>query len=494
MSEIRDQGPNVLVFFCDQLRLDLLGCYGGEFVRTPNIDALSTRGVTFDRAYTPCALCSPARASLMTGVYPHRHHMFNNSTPGYSYCEHLRPDLQTLPGWAERHTEYATAYFGKWHIGPAEDLFSSPFQRTHPRPGELDLPFLGSSHWHPQPKLGKMVDVRAGGRAGTLDIPMERFPDCAAAGFTRRFIREQERGDQPFMAFCAFPGPHSPWLVPHEFGIRYDPDEIPLWPNREESFSGKPLNQKKLRLQEMREGSPGYVADERALREMLACCFSYLELIDRLVGEVLSELEATGQYENTLVVFTADHGDMAGSHGFLSKGAYMYDEIYRIPMILKPAGSEGPPRRMGGPVHLMDLTATLMHLMTGSPATAMDTHDIHGGSLLPVLDGTGEWDRLVHYAEYHGDWYGHYSSRMVTDGQWKLVWNLSDLCELYDLQRDPHELSNLFCDPAQRGERDRYFELLREEASRLGDAQLALLDPAVECQPEPGFGIGPAGS
>ena len=105
--------PNVLVFFCDQLRRDLLDCYGDTLVRTPHIDTLAAEAVVFDQYYTPTPICSPARASLMTGLYPHEHHMFNNSSPRYSYCEHLRPDVGMLPDWIAAETSYESAYFGK---------------------------------------------------------------------------------------------------------------------------------------------------------------------------------------------------------------------------------------------------------------------------------------------------------------------------------------------------------------------------------------------
>ncbi len=479
--------PNVLVFFCDQLRLDLLGCYGGQLVRTPNIDALAGNSMIFDRACTPCAICSPARASLMTGLYPHSHHMFNNSTPGYSYCEHLRPEIQMLPDWVDEHTSYETAYFGKWHIGPADDLFKSRFHNTHPQPDESDLTFLSTSHWHPNTSMGKMVKSYTSGSstAGTIDTPINRFPDGVAADLTKCFLRERTPDSPPFLTFCAFPGPHSPWLVPDEFGIRYDPADIPMWPNRYDTFAKKPLNQKKLRLLEMnKESVTFFKGGDDALRGQLACCFSYLELIDTLVGEVVAELKETGQYDNTVIMFTADHGDMAGAHGFLSKGSYMYDEIYRIPMIVKPAGPPISGRRTAAPVHLMDLTATIMDLMTGEAGQAMDTHELHGESLLPLMSGTGKWERSIHYAEYSGDWYGHYSARMVTDGYWKLVWNLSDLCELYDLEHDPHELTNLFYEDAHRSTKEHYFKLLLDEAKRLDDRHVALLLPAIEGQSE----------
>ncbi|HUS81007.1 MAG TPA: sulfatase-like hydrolase/transferase [Armatimonadota bacterium] len=478
MSGEADGGRNVLVLLCDQLRRDLLGCYGNDLVRTPNLDALAAGGVVFDRAYTPCALCSPARASLLTGLYPHAHHMFNNSTPRYSYCQHLRPDLTTLQDWLGDHTDHQTAYFGKWHIGPAADLYASRFEVTH-RDYGVGEPLLSSSHWHPSRALGTIADPIAGGQAGVLDLPMEQFPDVIAARMTQRFLRERDPG-RPFLAVCSFPGPHLPWVVPAEFGIRYRPDEIPLWPNRGDSFEGKPLNQRKLRLLQAQPDGPLHaMSDDDVLRRMLACCFSYVELIDMMVGKVLATLDDTGLAEETTVVFTADHGDMAGAHGFASKGSYMYDEIYRIPLLLRPAGG-CEPRRMQELVHLMDVTATCLHATAGRELTEVAGQALHGSSLLPLAAGRSHWPRTWHYAQYHGDWFGHYSVRMVTDGRWKLVWNISDLCELYDLAEDPGELRNRFYDPELAAVRKRCFAEMTAEAERLGDGQVRPLSPQVE--------------
>jgi arylsulfatase A-like enzyme len=478
--QLSNQQSNVLVFLCDQLRIDLLGCYGGTLVRTPNIDALALDSVVFDRAYTPTAICSPARASLLTGLYAHEHHMFNNSTPRYSYCEHLRPGLSTLDGWIADRTQYESAYFGKWHIGPAEDLFNSRFHHTQ-EPDPDGPPFLTNSHWHPNTTLGPLVRSVGGGKAGTLDVPMEGFPDVVAARYSQRFLRTRDTS-RPFTLFCSFPGPHSPWMVPEEFGIRYDPREIPIWPNRYDDFAGKPLNQKKLRLHDAERVGP-HVQAEEALQELLSCCFSYLELVDSMLGEVISTLKELGLYDSTTILLTADHGDMAGSHGFLSKGAYMYDEIYRIPLLVKPPAYFEQPvaKRVSVPVHLMDVTATVMHLMAGSEQEAMDNQKLHGRSLVPLMSGA-TWDRSMHYAQFHGDWYGHYSSRMVTDGRWKLVWNFTDLCELYDLEADPYELRNVFYDPARREVREQYVGALVAEAKRLGDGQVLIQSIAVEDQ------------
>jgi len=469
---------NVLVFLCDQLRADLLGCYGGTIVRTPNLDALAADSVVFEQAYTPTAICSPARASLMTGVYPHRHHMFNNSTHRYSYCRHMRPDITMLADWIAEETSYESAYFGKWHIGPVEDLFNSRFERVaRPYPGGPE--FMKKGHWHPTRRYFSSCRDVAHGKAGTVDAPIRDFPDGVAARYTIEFLQKR-KGDRPFMLFCAFPGPHMPWRVPEEFGIRYDKDDIPLWPNRHDRFEGKPQSQRKLRLLENHPSSLHYLdGGDDELKELLACNFSYVELIDQLVGSVVNTLKDLGLYEDTAVFFTADHGDMAGAHGFLTKGAYMYDEIYRIPLLFKPPGKTTH-RRVASPVHLMDVTATCLHIMSGEQQAAMGRQALDGHSLLPFADAEPVWPRSVHYAEYHGDWYGHYSARMVTDGRHKLVWNLSDLGEFYDLGSDPHELVNRFYDPDARPLRDEYFRVLIQESERLEDGQLKHLIPEVE--------------
>ena len=198
-----------------------------------------------------------------------------------------------------------------------------------------------------------------------------------------------------------------------------------------------------------------------------------------MVGEVVATLKDAGLYEETAIVFTADHGDMAGSHGMMNKGAYMYDEIYRIPLLVKAPWTPQPSRSAAF-VHLMDVTATCLHAMAGAEQESMMGQSLHGRSLLPLVQGNGEWERAMHYAEYHGDWYGHYSARMVTDGRWKLVWNLTDLCELYDLENDPHELHNCFYDPAYEAVRATCFDYMVTEAKRTDDAQLRLLLPQVE--------------
>ena len=466
MADSPDTSPNVLVFICDQLRPDLLGCYGGDLVRTPNIDALAADSTVFENGFTPTAICSPARASLLTGLYAHKHHMFNNSTRPYSYCEHLRPDMRMVQDWAADETAYETAYYGKWHIGPPQDLFDSRFEHAHRPPYAGRTPAFATGHGHPNSRLGPLVQSFGGGKAGTLDIPMDEFPDVMVAKYSTDFLRSRS-GERPFLLYSSLPGPHSPWMVPEEWGIRYDPKDIPDWPNRYDDFDGKPINQKKLRISEDLRQEQGR---DETLKDLLSACFSYLELVDAQVGEVVRTLKELGLYDETAIILTADHGDMAGSHGYLSKGAYMYDEIYRVPMLFKPPGGTNV-RRASQPVNLMDATATITHLMAGDEVRDIGSGEMDGRSMAGLAQGKTDWYKDVNFSEYHGDWYGHYSQRMVTDGRWKLVWNYGDLNELYDLQEDPHELTNLYYEPSSRATRDSYWEKLLSEADRFEDGQ-----------------------
>lgn len=457
---------NILVFFCDQWRPDIIKCYGGDIVRTPNIDKLAENGFIFEQAYTPTAICSPARASLMTGLYPHRHQLFNNTTRSYSYNFKLRPEVPMISDWADKNTDYETAYTGKWHLGNEKHYEGTSF---HVKKGIYSHPSPGGEF---KDRHNEIVDLYA----GTLDIPMEEFPDVITANNTKKFLKERNQ-DKPFMAFCAFPGPHAPWYIPEEFGIRYNYEEMPEWPNLHDEMHNKPINQKKCRL---RSTTQKYLTDkedgEINLKKMIACHFSYIELIDSMIGEVIQTLKDTGQYENTTIILTADHGDMLGAHGLLSKGAYMYDEIYRIPLIISDPSVKG--HRINKIVNLMDLTATIMHMMSGKEWESMtpdvefermDEMHLHGKSILPLMENDKNWDRKVHYAQYHGDWFGHYTSRMVTDGKYKVIWNVSDVCEMYDLEKDPNEMTNVFYEDNYAKIRDEYLDIMVEEARKYKD-------------------------
>ena len=162
----------------------------------------------------------------MTGLYAHKHHMFNNSTRPYSYCEHLRPDMRMVQDWAEDETDYETAYYGKWHIGPPQDLFDSRFEHAHRPPYPGRTPAFATGHGHPNTRLGPLVQSFGGGKAGTLDVPMDEFPDVMVARYSTDFLRSRS-GERPFLLYSSLPGPHSPWMVPEEWVSGTTPARFP---------------------------------------------------------------------------------------------------------------------------------------------------------------------------------------------------------------------------------------------------------------------------
>jgi arylsulfatase A-like enzyme len=432
---------NILVFFVDELRSDMLSCYGNKVIRTPNLDELAKDSIIFDNCYTPTALCSPARASLFTGVYPHKHQILvNTGLPKWSYCSRLKPEMTMLQDWVKEQNQYETAYFGKWHIGSDDELMASRFDHKgvyeHPK----------NATYHPGPWLGKLVEPAGNGIAGLLDVPMSSFPDVQVAEMAESYL-ENRKSDKPFLLYCAFPGPHPLWMLPEEFGIRYSPDDIPLWDNRYEINSeNKASYPRRLAgIDPLEPGEKTRKQRDELLRSVLACEYSYIELVDMMTGRVIDILKKTGQYENTTIIFTADHGSMSGAHEVAYKGAYMYNETYKIPLLCKLPGSSAA-KRTDICVNLMDITATIMHLISGNTHSKLGNQMLDGASFLPAIHNKSDWNKEFHYAEYHGDDFGHYSSRMITNGEWKLIYNFSDKCEMYDLKNDPGELHNLFND------------------------------------------------
>ena len=140
----------------------------------------------------------------------------------------MRPDVTMLQDWIDEESDYESAWFGKWHIGQAQDLFDSRFHHKHREPYEGGPVFLDSSHWHPNTRIAPWFKAW-GGAAGTLAVGMEGFPDVVAARYTQEFLQTRDK-TRPFFATCSFPGPHFPWMVPDEWGLRYDPADIEMWP------------------------------------------------------------------------------------------------------------------------------------------------------------------------------------------------------------------------------------------------------------------------
>jgi len=441
--------PNVLFLMTDHTN--------GAAVRpdspclTPNLDRLAREGVRFHRAYTTNAICSPARASLMTGQYP--------STHGVWDCTHTqRPewvDVHDPVFWAQRLTEagYATGYFGKWHV-----------EQTN-RPDRFGFAEYDHSVANSRPAAAaspKVVATTPGYRDALLmGVGTEEGSPATHPAFDRgiEFIRRHAGGGEPFCCFVSTAEPHDPYVPPKRFLDMYDVDAIPLSPTLRCEEAGKPDV-----IRRMRSVWDGLTDGDWRL--ITAAYYAVITFLDHEVGRIVDALREAGAYDDTIIVFTADHGDMLGGHGLFAKGITPYEEVYNIPLLIAARGMRSG-EDTGHLVSLVDVGPTLLDLCGAAPLA-----NCHGRSLRGVLDGTAdpaEWREA--YAEFFGQRFV-YTQRIVWDGDRKYIFSPGGIDELYDLAADPHEQCNLAQDPAHRGKVIDMAKRMWRTMERIGDVSL----------------------
>ncbi|MEQ7127108.1 sulfatase-like hydrolase/transferase [Actinopolymorpha sp. B11F2] len=451
---------NVLLLMTDQHRLDTLGCYGNEVCETPALDGLAASGTRFEHCYTPTAICTPARATLLTGVLPFRHTLLANYERNVGYREELDgrfpPFSEALAG-----AGYRLGHVGKWHVGKENGPREFGFDGEH-------YPGWGNPVRHPDylryladrglPEFRLRSQVRGSfpnGQpgnllAGVLEQPVEATFEYFLAERTierlRSYAAHHRTDGRPFFLACHWFGPHLPYCLPESYYHRYDPAAVELPASMAETFDGKP--------QVQRHYSAHWTFDSLSpddWRQLIAAYWGYVSLIDSQVGRILRALEELGLTDDTAVLFTADHGEFTGSHRLHDKGPAMYDDIYRIPLLARVPGSAASAAGAAWPggrvddsfVTLADLTPTFLDL-AGLPAPAY----FDGASLLPLLREGRRPDRADHVvAEFHGHHFP-YPQRMIRTRTHKLVVSPADDNELYDLTADPHELRNRYHDQA----------------------------------------------
>ncbi|XVH32618.1 sulfatase-like hydrolase/transferase [Haloferacaceae archaeon DSL9] len=464
--------PNVLLLLTDQERYDL-SAPDGPAVDTPTIDRLGAEGMRFDRAYTPISICSSARASLLTGLYPHAHGMINN----VHEADAIQPNLPSdLPTFGERLADdgYETTYLGKWHVGRDQT------------PEDFGFRFLGGSDQHhdaietafrdyrrrefdiaPDDEADLLEDELFSGHAhepipisARTTAPVEATRPYYLAERTIERLEDCAGGGEPFFHRTDFLGPHHPYIVPEPYASMYDPDEIEPWPSYADTFDGKPAAHEQYRRY---RGVDDFAWETWA--EAIAKYFGFTTFIDEQMGRVLDAVDDLGLTESTLVVHTADHGDFAGGHRQFNKGPLMYEDTYHIPLFVRWPGVVDPASTCEAFVGFHDLMPTFL-----DAADVRIPDDIDGRSILPLCRGErpDDWPDAA-FAEYHGDEFGLYSQRMVRTERFKFVYNAPDRDELYDLDADPHELRNLVDHPDYADEKARLEARLAEWMRDTGD-------------------------
>ncbi len=457
--------PNILLVHSDQHRWDSLGCNGHPQVQTPNLDRLAREGANFSHAFTPIAICTPARACLMTGAWPttHKNH-------GIPTMECIRPASQDLPVLTSLLNDagYHIDWVGKFH----REVFGGPTDY-----GVASYAHAGQYREFRQSKNIPSTP-RKHGLFGEVD---EDCPaDCThlawqADQIIARMDEAVERGgDDPFFLRWDPPEPHLPCKPPRQFADLYPPETIEPWISWPDTQENKPDAQKR---QKKIWGLEEWGWDK--WQPIVSCYYAVITELDFHLGRILDRLEHHGLQNDTIVIYSTDHGDYCGGHGQIDKHFAMYDDLYRVPLLVRwpghvPAGQVCD----AFAYNEIDVAKTLLEIAgLEVPETFV------GHNLIKKINGEGP-ERDYVGGQYFGTESGLQSLRMLRDRRYKYVYNPTSLCEFYDLEADPGELRNLIDDPAVQPEITRLKQHLWDWMKSVGDP-LANRWTAVELLGEP---------
>lgn len=452
--------PNVLWLMSDQHNANCAGYAGHPLVKTPALDKIAERGVNFTNGFANNPICSPSRICFMNGQYMHHHRMFGND---HSDIQTPNPDSMAS---LFRRWGYQTGLFGKSHMVRRwdEEGFES-IAYTDLCDADDDDPRTThyfnylvehglADHYEEGSEKKGMDHCKDGSAPATL--PYEHSIERFTGNKTMEFLENRD-ASRPFFVHMSFQRPHAPIAPAPEFFNMYNPDDIELPESAkdlfENGFAGKPV----FMLEHIKQNReyPICDGDEKRLKRCLASYYALITCIDSEILRVLEHLEKTGELENTIVFYTADHGDFAGEHGLFHKNFGIYESIQRIPYLLSyPGGPRGVTR--DGIVESVDLYPTLCELCQIPTPAGRD-----GISLVPVMEGNApgkdaaycEWDCFSNRKKICA----------VRTKDFRLVFYGKNMIgELYDRRTDPGEIHNLWNDPA-------YAEVQKELTENLFD-------------------------
>lgn len=467
--------PNLLLICTDQQRFDTLGCYGNQYVETPTLDRLASEGVLFENCYVQNPICSPSRASLMTGRYVHSHGLWTN---GNTIPDHEELFTQTLAD-----NGYDCGLIGKLHLSPAfggrtekrlNDGFRY-FQWAHdPSQGSPDNMYHQWLREH-HPELYAQAIADSGHSEGLHEavlfdkMPTEAHYSHWAAEKAIEFLTSARAPDKPFFLWVNFFDPHHPFVAPQEYLDRYDPAQLPRPIKASASTAPKPPIFQAASRESYAGHARGFVDHTpEEIQQIVAAYYAMVTLIDDEVSRILEQIKLLGLENDTVVVFTSDHGEMLGDHGVLLKGPILSEGAVRVPLIMRWPGHLPAGERRHEPVQLMDLCPTFLEAASLAPLPRNQA-----ASILPVARGNSEssprdWV-LCEYRNsvYARDYNPPQHVTMLRKGAFKLVVyhgmpasGQPRTGELYDLAADPQELNNLWGDPAHRTLRTELQEFL----------------------------------
>ena len=440
--------PNIVFILIDDLRWDEIGIAGHPFIRTPNIDRIGKEGMRFANAFVTNSICTPSRAVILTGKYSHL-----NGVPVFNHIDNTQPMLQKYL----QQAGYYTGTIGKWHLGG-----------NNPQRPDEGMP-TGFDYWNILPGQGLYFDpvmIEMGERKKLKGYVTDLITDNAM-----QFI-EQRPKDKPFFLMYHHKAPHRSWEPDEKHRKQFENVTLPIPATFNDDYAGKSdasrnatnhidtdLNDTDLKMkppaglagQELKQWKY-----QRYMRDYLAC----VQSVDDNVGRFLDYLDKNGLAENTLVIYTSDQGFFLGEHNFFDK-RFMYEESLRTPLLVrwpKQIKAGGVSQAM---VLNLDFPATMLDA-AGVPVPA----DMQGRSFLPILRGRApkDWRTSMYYRYYHPGHHNVAAHYGVRTQRYKLIYfNKLNQWELYDLQKDPREMHNVYGDPAYA----KTVEELKKEMQRL---------------------------
>jgi arylsulfatase A-like enzyme len=516
--------PNFLLIMTDQQRADHLGAYGNPQVRTPHIDALAADGVVFDRFYVNAPVCMPNRAAILTGRMPSSAGVRMNGIPlplsARSFAETLReagyqtalvgkahfqnmtnteptpvhrqPDVprdrqadsdlrdgqeygnESSRNWENPAFRVSLPYYGFDEATLClehGDQVGGDFARWLERQGFPAMNQRGST-----PNSLSADESIVAPQAWRTALDATHYPTSFISRETIGWLRsyaDAPEGQRPFMLLCSFPDPHHPFTPPEPYWSAYSPDDIRLPASFDASLEYAPPHKyalhKELSMGLRRtSGSRVIAVNEAEARQAIALNYGAISMIDDAVGDIMNSLRELNLLRNTVVVFMSDHGDLMGDHGLLFKGPLHYQSLIRMPFIWRDPRYEGQNGRRHSLACAMDIAPTIIER-----AGAKSCHGMQGRSLLPAIDNERDWidGAILIEEENHRSVPGLPDPprvRTLISDRWRLsVYLGTDWGELYDLSEDPHEIRNLFNEPANSGIRAELLWKLSQEMIKL---------------------------
>ncbi len=510
--------PNFLLVITDQHRADHLGCYGNDIVRTPNIDSLAGHGIRFSRNYVANPICMPNRASIMTGRMPSLHGVRHNGIPlsrehntfvevlrtvGYNTALIGKAHLQAMTGMPptiglniedgmqappdavadaykdrRRGQYYELETLPKWETPLASRMDGHFYGFNHAEIADDHADLAGGDYllWarSQDPNFDNLrgpknaiPDNRINApQAWRTAVPEELYSTSYIRDRTIAFLEKQKDQDKPFFVQMSFPDPHHPFTPPGKYWDMFDPADMPL----PRSFGKGDLPPIKAMVAAMQQGTDPrdnqnpFAVTERETREILALTYGSIAMIDDAVGSVLQALGRLGLDEDTVVIFTADHGDYMGDHGLMLKLLLHYQGLVRIPLIWSEPGMA--PAESNSLTSSIDLSASILKRAGIQPYNGMQGANILGESI-------NDREALLIEEDSQRPMIGFEKPqriRTLMTKRWRMSIRMGeDWSELYDLENDPDENVNLWNDPAYAKQKAELHEIMLRKTIELQD-------------------------